>query len=497
MIYLRRNPGTGVAVLALLGLLVAAPVVFGSVLPRELLLLELLALAAFVAVLLGPAETPLHRAAVPALAVAGMGLVGLLQSLTWPRPIVELLAARGVESWSRSAELAGGGGGFMPLSLSPPVSREVACVYLAAAACLVAAAGVAAERRNRRILGVGLVAVTVFEIVYGAEKWFSHGSAIWGREIPGGDRLRGTFVNPDHFATFLLVPLSASFAASWWAVRRAQRRGSFAERRLLLLTVPWLFFLMSFVALAFTGSRGGFAAAVLALSVQIAALLFHDRSLRSVATGVVALAVGLGGISYFGFQRGLGRWLETPAYEITWNTRFEVYGEALKLFRDAPVLGTGLGTFRQAFPWVQPPELGLTWVHAHSDVLEVLVTTGLVGLMLAVVGAGAAFRELMRSLRQARRSEDRAMALAALGALAGTLAHSAIDFGLSVPANAFTLALLVGLGCGTRLSPKDREERAPKRQARREGPEPPPGGDRERPRRRSARRHLPLEAELQ
>jgi len=492
MIYRRRNPG-GVAALLLLALLVVAPVVFGSVLPRELLLLELLALAAFGAVLLESRETPaLGRARVPALAVAGVGLVGLLQSLPWPRPLVEHLAARNAASWSRAAELAGDPvSGFLPLSLSPPVSREVAYVYLAAAACLVAAAGVAAERRHRRLLGAGLVAVTVFEIVYGAEQWFSQRSAIWGRELAGGDRLRGTFVNPDHFATFLLVPLSASFAASWWAVRRAQRRGSLAERRLLLLTVPWLFFLMFFVALAFTGSRAGFVAAVLALSVQTLALFLHDRKWRSAMTGVVALAVGLGGISYFGYQKSLGRWLETPAYEITWNTRFVVYDHALELFHGAPVLGTGLGTFGQAFPWVQPPELGLTWVHAHSDVLEVLVTTGLVGFALAALAAAAVLRELLKSLRQARRSEDRAMALAALGALAGVLAHSMIDFGLSVPANAFTLATVVGLGCGTRLLPKAPEERAPTRRAHREEEEPLPGGDRERRRKRPARRRGP------
>ena len=36
-----------------------------------------------------------------------------------------------------------------------------------------------------------------------------------------------------------------------------------------------------------------------------------------------------------------------------------------------------------------------------------------------------------------------------LGALTGALAHSAVDFGLTVPANAFCLAIFLGLACGT------------------------------------------------
>ena len=47
-------------------------------------------------------------------------------------------------------------------------------------------------------------------------------------------------------------------------------------------------------------------------------------------------------------------------------------------------------------------------------------------------------------LRDGERSEDRGAALAALGALAAVAVHSCFDFGLTLPANSVTLAIIVG-----------------------------------------------------
>ena len=108
--------------------------------------------------------------------------------------------------------------------------------------------------------------------------------------------------------------------------------------------------------------------------------------------------------------------------------------------------GTGLSTFRDAFTLVAPHELsssGWYW-HAHNDLLEILVTMGLVGAALVVVGLAVAVSRLVRLLGAGERSEDRAAALAALGALTAVAVHSCFDFGLVMPANSVTLAIVVG-----------------------------------------------------
>jgi hypothetical protein len=47
-----------------------------------------------------------------------------------------------------------------------------------------------------------------------------------------------------------------------------------------------------------------------------------------------------------------------------------------------------------------------------------------------------------------KRSEDRAAGIAAAGALVAVGLHSFADFGLTMPANAFALAVVVGAALG-------------------------------------------------
>jgi O-antigen ligase len=126
------------------------------------------------------------------------------------------------------------------------------------------------------------------------------------------------------------------------------------------------------------------------------------------------------------------------------------YGADLALWRRFPVTGSGLGTFRDAFPLVQPPDLRGTWWHPHSDLLEVLVTAGVVGVALAAGGLWGLTARLATVLREGGRSEDRAAALAAFGILVSVALHESFDFGLSMPGNAVTLAVLLGAAATAR-----------------------------------------------
>ncbi|MEM7349338.1 MAG: O-antigen ligase family protein [Acidobacteriota bacterium] len=457
------DAGSNVATLILLLIACCGPLYFGSVLPRERIALQIGACMALAAVAGGRKTlTELADVKIPALAVAAVGTFGILQSLAYPRFLVELIAPRLAAAWTETAELTGAAIDWIPLSLSPSVSREVGLHWLALAACLTAAGLVGRERRLRHLLAFGVLAVAVFEIVYGSDNWFTQSGTIWGVEV-GGDpsRLRGTFVNPDHLALLLIISNALCFAWLWWSVRRVGRSGTI-ERRLLHAVQPSLIFLMLFVGLAFTGSRAGLLAMVLAVLFQTLMLAVHYRRWQVGLLSSGALVLGLVGIALFGLQKGLGRWMETSAYEIALSSRFDVYQASLDLWLLFPWSGTGLGTFRQAFPLVQPVSLQQTWLHAHNDILELLVTTGLVGLPLMAYGLWALYWRLWKVFQRGRRSADRAAGLGALGAVVGVLIHSCFDFGLTLPANAFTLAIICGLACGTRILPSRRPAPAAK-----------------------------------
>lgn len=452
------------AVSLLLLIVCLGPLPFGSVLVRERAVLQI---CAFLALALTLTWRPLRApCSGPALAVAAVGLWGLLQSLPWPRPLALLLAAGIVERWDQATLLLGADPGavppsFVPLSLAPDVSRAIGLHWLAAAAGFLAASRVGTERRSRRLLVAGFLAMAIFEVVHGTRKWFARSGTMWGLEVAGETgRLRGTFVNPDHLAFYLMLAVTAVLAWLWWSSRRLLGGGP-AEQRLLLVVPPIMVFLVLFAGVAFTGSRAGLVAVMLALLFQALLLAAHYRRWQVGLVAAGAVVLGLGGVALFGFQRGLGRWLTISAYEVTWNTRFQTYAASWDLWGFSPWTGTGLGTFRQAFPMVQPADLGGTWVHAHSDVLELLMTTGVVGLPVLALGLIALCRRLFVVFRRGRRSEDRAVALAGLGAVAGAVLHSVVDFGLTVPANAFTLAVICGLACGAHTARRRSERRSP------------------------------------
>lgn len=465
------KPGATVPAALLLLLLIWSPLPFGSVLPFDRAALQVGALAAFAFAVVGARDGALKPVRNSLLLLLLIGLLGLVQALPWPRALTGVVSSRSVELADRAEVVldasspfeasattpraaspdprpTGSPRSWVAPSLVPSVTRAVAVHWLAMAAAFGAAALVGRKQSLRRLLGIGLLAVAVFEVVYGSDRWFKEMSTIWGVEVPGGvDRLRGTFVNPDHLAFFFVICLGVCGAWLWWAVRRL-RHGGQLERTLLELTAPLMAFVMIFAGLAFTGSRAGLLAAVMMLLVQAALLARHYRSLRVLALGAGSVVLGFGAIAVFGLQAGLGRWFETSAYDLAWNSRFEIYRTSLGLWREFPLLGTGLGTFREALPLVQESDLQGTWLHAHSDIVELLVTGGILAIPIAGVFCFVLARRLFRVFERGSRSEDRAAGLAGLGALAGGLLMSAVDFGLTMPANAFAMAVVCGLCAG-------------------------------------------------
>jgi O-antigen ligase len=408
------------------------------------------------------------RLAKGSAAVLAIAFFALIQSLAWPAGLASFVSPAHAVLQQQAAGLIGidPSGSGIPLSLAPSVSRSTALAWIGAAAFLLAVVVAANRKESRRWIGATIIVAALFQILYGTRNWFSGSTAIWGVEVPGDpSRLRGTFVNPDHLAIYLELALAISFALGWWAIRRALREETL-ERRVMLVGLPVLLWIVLFTGLAFTGSRAGLVAAAAGAIAQGILLAARRRRWRVAPVGLLTVLVGLAVVAYIGFQEGFGRLLGTSAYEVSWNARLSVWERSLSLWRQFPATGTGLGTFEHAFPLVQPPELtGLTWTHAHNDYLELLVTGGLVAIVLLMVGVFLVLHRLWKVFFESIRSETRAAALAALGALISVGLHEIFDFGLVMPANALTLTAVVGaaLGAHTGGRLKRQEEAGPRR----------------------------------
>jgi O-antigen ligase len=446
-----RHSGSLLALLLAL-ILLWAPLPFGGVTPWAAALQAALAFAALaLAAVAMERPAALRPAALPAGALAALALLGLLQAAPLPAGLVAALSPQHA-ALERQAAALGAPTASAPARLTLAVSstRRAALGWAAAAAAFLAAAVAGQRRERRRWLAWAVLAGALFQVLFGARDWFARARTLWGVELPSAVRLRGTFVNPNHLAAYLEMALAVAFAWSWWAFRRAREEPRL-DRRIVLAAPPAMLWLTLFTGLAFTGSRGGLLAAVAAVSLQGVLVAGERRRWWLAPLGALAALAGVAAVAAMGWQEGLGRLLSTTATDVSWDARLREYGAALGLWRRFPATGTGLGTFRDAFPLVQPAGLQGTWWHPHGDLLEVLVTGGLVGAALLAAGLWGVGRRLVAVLRDGSRSEDRAAALAALGILVSLALHELLDFGLSMPGNAVTLAVLLGAAATARV----------------------------------------------
>jgi hypothetical protein len=475
--------------------LLFAPLPFGGVTAwadASLRALCFLALALAAAAVEKPSA--LRPVAVPAAALAAVALLGLLQSAPLPAGLVAFLSSGHAGLQRQAATLLEGPAPPARLSLAATASRSAALGWAAAAAAFVAAAAAGRRRQQRRWLAGAVLAGALFQVFFGARDWFARATTLWGVELHASAiRLRGTFVNPNHLALYLELALPIALAWSWWAVQRAAGQAQL-ERRLLFAGPPVLAWLTLFTGLSFTGSRAGLLAAAAAVSVQGALVAGTRRRWWLAPLGVLAALAGVGVVAAIAPREGLGRLLGTTATDVSLGARLEEYRAALGLWARFPVTGIGLGTFRDGFPLVQTPILEGTWWHPHNDLLEVLVTAGLAGVAVLAVGIWGLVRSASRVLREGGRSEDRAAGLAALGVLVSTGVHANLDFGLSMPGNAVTLAILLGAataakrrGPSTELD-RARDDQAGLRVGDLQHVEPSPQGGRQPKRRRRSRR---------
>ena len=439
-------------------LLLGAPLPFGGVTPwAEALLRGLCFAALLLAAAAFDSPASLRPAAVPAAALASLALLGLLQAAPLPAGFVAAVSPRHALLERQAAQLTGADQGDGPseparLTVAAAASRSAAVGWAAAAAVFLAAAVAGRRREHRRWLAGAVLAGGLFEVFFGARDWFARSHTLWGVELSAGAiRLRGTFVNPNHLAVYLEMALAVAFAWGWWAARRA-RDEPHLERRLLLIAPPVMLWLTLFAGLAFTGSRGGLLAAVAAVTAQGFLAAQVRKRWWLAPLGAAAAFAGLAVVASVGLSEGLGRLLSTSASDVSWVARLHESRAVLKLWRLFPATGSGLGTFRDAFPLVQPPDVPGTYWHPHSDLLEVLSTAGIAGAALLLAGLAALLIRLAAVLAAGSRSEDRAAALAALGALASLGLHESFEFGLTMPGNAVTLAVLLGSAAAARVT---------------------------------------------
>ena len=299
-------------------------------------------------------------------------------------------------------------------------------------------------RRTHGLILLGLlVALGVFETGFG---YYLSAHLTWCPFGPTeimhqyyAPRWVGTYGCPNHYGAILVMAMGAALA---W--------GSFSKLSWPLRIV--FFYLAAFmtVGVMCSGSRGSMLGAVAAIG---ALSLFGVR--YGAVRGWVPVLGGiilLGGFVLVLSQSQLvrSRLTEVTTTIETHNldryVRVRLARDALKIARDYPVFGTGPATFVFVHPRYQDSTFPTKAVLTHDDYLNCLDDYGAVGFSLALLFVGAVTVRFFRRPRATSRWQDRVLLTAGFTAWAALLLHSFVDFNLHIPANAFMLFALTGMG---------------------------------------------------
>jgi O-antigen ligase len=281
---------------------------------------------------------------------------------------------------------------------------------------------------------------------YAIFQYLTNSDRVWFSIKPYPHRGSGTYICPNHLGGFLemLVPLGLAYTL-------ASRLN-----HVLKIFVGYAS-LVILGGIAVTVSRGSWISTVLALLLFFVILSFQ-RTHRLAAFLALVFIIGGGAFlipkSHFFHQRAK-QLVNTQTGQIDDDTRFDLWGAAIRIWRENPWWGVGPAHFDRRFRNFRPEAIQLQPDRAHNDILNTLADWGIVGatlvvftlllLGLGVVKTWSAVRVTQRDIGERKRSNKFAFVLGASIGLVAILIHSAVDFNMHIPANAIVFVALLAL----------------------------------------------------
>ncbi len=374
----------GWAVVIFILLTIVAPLAFGAV-DRivQIALLLLLGLGVWISppALIRPsrAGNALIVAGVAILVLKEFGPAALFGATEWRKTLAESYGI--VFPWTHNPEPSRAVDGLL--------AGIVAIVWFLWARTL----AVDRSRRNVMIWGM-LAAAAIVSIVSFATRGIDP-DAIYGLRYTPGWVGFGPFPNRNHTACFLAMGIALGAGCVGWAG---------ARRNYKLVAAALVLSAFAFAGLLATQSRGGVIVLAAGFGVFLVLVLcrFPNARTLAIAAGAV-LVMGALGVG-FGAQV-LARFASKEGGEVSNQMRVHIWRDTLRVWKDAPVFGHGIGTFPQIFPIYQEVATGESIVlHPESSWLQWLVELGALPVLLATLTAIAYVTPRVRIAYSANRS---------------------------------------------------------------------------------------------
>jgi O-antigen ligase len=395
---------------------------------------QLLAMPVLFAGLWRLADQPASR--VRTLGLAAMAAVALLPWLQLlPLPQSWWLWAPARESLAHDLAAAGVRDAATTWSLTPAATLRSALSLLPALAVFAWALG--SDARVQRRLLILCVALPIASLVLGFLQLGAPQDSLLNPYPEWAPSMGGTFANPNHQGTAMLIGLGVCLAFAVGAIRARDPETGKSRN-------PWPAIIAGatlLLGLPLTNSRAAVVIGVLMLAA--APLGMAASALRRSGhgrAGVIALVVAAV-LAAIGLSAAMG-WMRVDEIE---QLRGIMRQAAIALGVLHLPWGSGIGSFVPVFQQALPEALLLpSYINAaHNDYAQVWMEGGLAGLLVAA-GCFTTLAVAVIQYLRAHRGDRRLVWAAVLGIFA-LLAHAGADYALRTPALMTLAALLAAI----------------------------------------------------
>ena len=262
----------------------------------------------------------------------------------------------------------------------------------------------------------------------------------------------GLFVNKNHMAGYLEMAIPLALGMILASTSRK------TKTLLVFLSTVMM------VELFLTQSRAGMASFLIAISLFIVLIGKRiERPKRALLFILVWIAI----IILITISLGVGPLIERLKLLSEDMDRPLVFKDTLKIARDFPFFGVGMGNFQSIFPKYRFLTSGRRYIYAHNDYLQLLVEMGLLGLITVLTGGFYFFRDnfykpILNKLDLQQRRDPYVVNMV-LGCFVGLMSmslHNILDFNMHIPANALTftviMAVLISIGNSKRQGDEEK-----------------------------------------
>ena len=333
------------------------------------------------------------------------------------------------------------------------------------------------KKKNKLILSIMIIGF--IEAFYGIIQYVGGDRMIFHFTLLHHEkgRLISTFPNPDHFSAFIkmCIFLSLGYLIYFFDKENVNKNFEFYEgdklskrgkkkrwKRILnilreirnfafydrnggksLLLASFL--IVMIVALIFTKSRTGILSFLVCFVFFGLLTLLRGSLKRHLWILSLILIITLAFGSWIGLASVFDRYFNFSLKEDLEEGRLSIWKSTYNIFKDYPVLGTGFGSFVYIFPSYSLRS-NQAWVnHAHNDWLELLSDTGIIGFLIIFSGAFYLNILCLKKVLKIKNYSQIWIFLGGYTSILSIIIHSFADFNLRSSANAFLVAVIIGL----------------------------------------------------